>query len=360
MRITLDHIAAQANVSKMTASSILSGRYVPQRPDAVARARKIHKIAQQLGYRPNVAARATSTGRFGNIALLISADMSRSTIPPRLLGSIHDALSERHLHMTLAKLSDDAATDDAFVPRILREWSADGLLVNYHKRIPAGMESLIDASGHPAIWLNCRREHDCIRPDDHDASLRLTRHLLQQGHRRIAYADTHCSFRHQPDEHYSQYERWEGYAQAMRDAGLEPTRIDFADRGWRNKAALEFWTDPQLSILGSADRPTAIVAYSNNEAGMILLAAQRLGLTVPDDLALTSFSEGRLSLYGLRLPSMIIPHEQMGALAVDMLHSRIDQPDEHLPAAKVAFQFELNPTPVGGIEPSPDIESTKD
>ncbi len=357
MRITLDHIAARAKVSKMTTSAILSGRYIPQRPAAVARAKNIHKIAQQLGYRPNIAARATSTGRFDNIALLISADMSRSTIPPRLLGAIHDALAQRRLQMTLAKLSDDAATDDAFVPRILREWSADGLLVNYHKSIPDGMEALIDASGHPAIWLNCRRDHDCIRPDDFDASLRLTQHLLHQGHRRIAYVDMHCSFRHQPDEHYSQYERWEGYAAAMRQAGLQPRRIDFAHRAWKNRAMFEFWSAPQSSWLAASDRPTAIVAYSDAEVGPVMLAAQKLGLNLPDDLAIVSFGEGRSLVHGLRIPSMGLPHEVMGQQAVAMLLERIGNPRLRQPTVKVPFTFELNPMSVGGAEPPVDPPS---
>jgi LacI family transcriptional regulator len=351
MRVTLEHIAEKAKVSTMTASAILTGRYVPRRADAVVRARRIHQVARELGYRPNGAARATSTGRFGNIALLISADLSRSNIPTRLLGSIHDALADRKLHMTLAKLSDQAVTDESFVPRILREWSADGLLINYHKNIPAGMEQLIESSRQPAIWINCECERDCVLPDDRDAGLRLTQHLIQQGHRRIAYVDFRTSFRYEPGEHYSQYARWEGYEAAMHHAGLEPRRIDFAQRAWRNKAALEFWTAPESTWLASSDRPTAVIAYST-EANTLLLAAHRLGLRVPDDLAIASFAESPISLQGLRLPTMLVPNEKVGQLAVDMLMHRIEQPEEHQPAVRVPFEFDPNPQPSGNTEPT--------
>lgn len=315
---------------------------------------RVRRMAQKLGYRVNTSARAIRRGRFGNIALLISADLRRSTIPTSLLGALHDALAQRRIHLTVTKLSDEALTDENFVPQILREWSADGLLINYHKEIPPGMEALIERCGHAAIWLNCKRNHDAIRPDDFDAGWRLTRHFIEQGHRHIAYMDMHCGFRHEPEDHYSNYDRWDGYAAAMREAGLAPRRIDAAGRAWRNRAIYEFWTQPESSWLALPDRPTAVVAYGADEVSPLMLASQALGLRLPQDLAIGTFGEGRNMFDGLRLPAMMLPHEEMGRLAVEMLLHRIDKPLSPLPAARVAFRPELNPPSAGRSEPPVD------
>lgn len=96
---TLQQIAQQAGVTTATVSNVLSGRVQVQRSDAVKRARRIRRIARQLGYRPNAAARATRTGRTGCIGMLISANYAYSVHMPDFENGVVAELNRQNLYM---------------------------------------------------------------------------------------------------------------------------------------------------------------------------------------------------------------------------------------------------------------------
>ena len=101
-------------------------------------AEKIRAAARELGYRPNAAARATATGRFGAVTLVLSTTGNRSTLPGELLGGIHDALDRAGKHLITATLDDDERlTDPHSMPRLLTEACSDGPAHRLHPRDPA-------------------------------------------------------------------------------------------------------------------------------------------------------------------------------------------------------------------------------
>jgi len=326
----------------MTVSAILNRRYTPRRKDAVQRAKRIRRIARELGYRPNAAARTMASGRFGAVALLMSADVSgRSSLPGGLLRGLTSALDARGMYLAIADLPDERLTDERFVPKILREWMSDGLLINYNWQIPARMIEIIEDYKLPSVWLNCKREHDCVYPDDFDAARRLTSLLISRGHRRIAYADFHHGFGSEPDEHYSKADRWSGYWAAMAEAGLTPMRIDTGDSPHRNRSTYEFWAAPAATCLSAQDRPTAVIGYSHDDLGAFALAARGLGLRVPDGLALATFGEGeRVFIHGLQVPAAQLPEERVGRTAVERVLEKIESPLRTL--VPVSVPFDLN------------------
>jgi LacI family transcriptional regulator len=341
-RATLKAVAEKAQVSEMTVSAILNGRYTPRRKDAVRRAKRIRRIADELGYRPNAAARTMASGRFGAVALLLSADGSgRSNLPEGLLRGLTTALEERGLHLVITDLPDDRLTDETYVPKILREWMSDGLLINYNWQIPRRMSQLIEDYEIPSIWVNCKRDRDCVYPDDFDAGRRLAKLFLGHGHRRVAYADFHYGFEAGTEqEHYSKPDRWAGYVAAMREAGLPARRLDTGDSPHRNRSTYEFWANAETTPLARADRPTAVIEYGGS-AGAVALAARALGLRIPEDLALATFAEGdRAFVHGLQVPSMLLPHEQVGRKAVEMMLEKIERPAVPLEPVRVPFRLD--------------------
>src|SRR4051812_31906827 len=80
-------IAHKAGVSQVTVSHVLSGR---GRVGEEVRQRVLD-IARRLGYRPNAAARAISTGKFGCVTLLMGVRQQTSELPQQLLWGIEDA-----------------------------------------------------------------------------------------------------------------------------------------------------------------------------------------------------------------------------------------------------------------------------
>lgn len=338
MAITLRDIASRAQVHETTVSKVLNGKHRQGRisPECVQR---VQRVARQMGYRVNVAARATVSGKFNNIVLLQGAGYWSSNLPGAVLGGLHDALAERGLHLTLAKISDDKLTDARYVPRILQQWMCDGLLINYHAAIPPRLIELVHACALPNVWLNCKLEDDCVHPDDADAGRRATRHLLALGHRRIAYLD----FGYRAAEaagtlHYSKLDRMAGYEQAMGAAGLTPRIITDAQAPEGER--LRFFQ----SLLGDPDRPTALITYADDMAQLARLAAARLGLCSPTDLSLITFGGPDYSTPELRVGRMQVPEGEVARAAVAMLMEKLRDPARSLERRAVPFNEDFGYT----------------
>jgi LacI family transcriptional regulator len=331
---TIADIAKLAGVSDVTVSRILNGKADYRRPTFAKRAAKIHELAREMGYRPNASAMAVRSGRFGTVALLLSADRTWSMLPDQLLAGIRAGLTERDLHLLVEAMSDDVLTSEAVVPKLLRELTCDGLLINYNTNIPPEMLRLIDSYNLPSIWINSKQPHDCVYPDDYQAGATITRHLLSMGHRRIVFGD----FNSPTDRvgHYSQTDRFAGYASIMRDAGLPPRRV-----GDRYALGAGRIVDVFMETLREDTRPTAFVCYGPEDASAAFMAARLLSLSVPQDLSLACFMERTHELLGMRFATMILPESAVGREAVRMLMTKIKHP-EHRQAC-VAVPFELDP-----------------
>ncbi|HEX8832739.1 MAG TPA: LacI family DNA-binding transcriptional regulator [Abditibacteriaceae bacterium] len=321
---TLEEVAREAGVSRYTVSNVLRGRNKENWACTVERAERIRAIATRLNYRPNAAAVATATGRFGAVGLLASRQGPNGALLGTLLNSIRHHLTERELHLTLGDLPDESLTDEAYVPRILREWSVDGLLINYIAGIPDKMIELIGRYQIPSVWLNAKLESDCVYPDDFEAAQRACKYLLDMGHRRIAYVDYWNA------DHYSVADRRNGYLHAMRSARLKPQLI----RNEREVPETE-WLDLSCEWLRSPDRPTAVIAYEADRALPVFCAALKLGLDVPRDLSILSFHDMEVMTVGVRLTTMEIPMVQSGSVAVEMVNEKISNPGLSLPARAI-------------------------
>lgn len=323
---TLQEVARQAGVSSRTVTRVMRGEIKESWPSAIRRAERIRQIARELGYRPNSSASAIRKGRFDCLGLLLSADQGRSNLPPMLLDGIHDALLERKMHLSIAKLPDETLAEEGAFPRIMQECCCDGLLVNYTDRIPEVMLKRLEEDPVPSIWLNCKLKRDCVHYDDMQAGRDATHALIELGHTKIAYIDF-TQFQTQPDTHYSRVDRHAGYVEVMKKARLKPTPSEqFAGLVARQRL------DALIKLFKSPDRPTAIVAYDSPER--VLLAAAMAGLSIPRDLSLVTFdemitpgsnaSDGE-NYIGIDVATLRIPTAHAGKVAVDLLLNKIEQ-----------------------------------
>jgi LacI family transcriptional regulator len=331
--ITMQQIADRAGVSAQTVANVLQGRTRGTWASTAKRSEKIRRIASDLGYRPNAAARATASGRFNAACLVSSTQGHRSTMFHGLVRGAHDELAQRQMHLTVAIVDDEKLTDERFVPKALKEWTADGLLLNYTHDIPGALTDLIDRYRIPSVWINSQQPADCVYFDDHAAGRQLTEYLLGLGHRRIAFV----SYGQKP--HYSTTARRGGYDAAMTDAGLTPRFIHRRfvkptghDPGEDTVALSAGW-------LAEPDRPTAVLAYSQIEAVPTLVAAAQMGLKLPDDLSITTFGDSVNEPMGMRLTRMWTSHGDLARVAVPMLMDKIDAPARPLEPRVVPLQF---------------------
>src|SRR3954471_13447507 len=236
MSVTIKEIARQTGLSVPTVGNVL-GR-AASRYSAETR-KRVLEAAQAMGYKPNSSARAMRSGRIGCAALVLSRSHQSilSHIPVGLLDGLDDELAHHNMHLTVSRLTDEQLSRDDFLPKVLREYMADGMIVNYTHEIPPRMLELIHAHHTPAVWVNAKLAQDCVYPDDFTAAESTTARLIGLGHRRIALLHLMSpgifgpiKFEEaRPRFHYSVADRAEGYAGAMLRAGLKP-RLAHDDR----------------------------------------------------------------------------------------------------------------------------------
>ncbi len=295
---------------------------------AAATRERVLALAHELGYRPNSAARAMSRGRFNTVALIHDAVGARSNLPVDLLNSIEAALEAANLQLSVAQY-DSRMTDPDFVPRVLREVMADGLLVNFQTNAPPQMAKLIEQHQIPSVWLNTKRTFDAVYLDDFDALQRLTAHFLERGHRRIAYVDESFGT---ATQHYSKVDRHAGYLAAMQAAGLEPDTLLLGSGQTRGELAREF-----LQWLDRGDRPDVVLTYSGGEVQLFLIAVlPALGLHTPQDLLLGTVGYAD-DFSPVPVTKLVYPYAECGRALVDMLLERIKRPGRRRRSRTIAY-----------------------
>jgi LacI family transcriptional regulator len=157
----------------------------------------------------------------------------------------------------------------------------------------------------------------CIYVDDRDAAYAITVHLIQLGHQRIGFLWGGKS-------HGSSWERYNGYAEALRDYGiaLDDSLVvegDYSfDDGFRGARKL----------LALSQRPTAVFGSNDEIAAGVLAAARAGGLNVPYDLSIAGFEDSPFSKQSWpALTTAKQATEDIGRLAARRLLADIrDQP----------------------------------
>lgn len=343
---TIAEIAKAAKVSAMTVSRVLNTDTEYQRPTYAKRAVKIRDLAKKMGYRPNASAMAMRSGRFDCVALLLSADRQWSLLPDAMLAGIQSALDSHNMHLAVGSFSDAILTNEHEVPKLLRHLSSDGMLINYNAAIPETMVRLFQTFRLPSIWINSKHSQNAVHADDLAASVSATGYLLKLRHRRIAYLN-YNSEPDLPDAHYSFTDRWDGYHATMVAAGQHPYRFGSPD--WRRAGNI---VNSLRELFQRPVRPTGVVAYGLMEARAALAAAGLASLRVPEDLSIITFAERATDDMGPMLTTCVLPEEQIGRQAVDLLLNKITNPESSVESAVIPFGFDPGAT-CAPMNPSP-------
>ena len=318
----LKQIAADCGVSMATVGHILGNKRHMHSEETCSR---VLSHAAKLGYRPNSSAKAIGSGRFHCATLLLSTHPTKSNLPDDKLTGIHDALDAHDYHLNIARMTDERMAFNVSLPKFLRQWMTDGVLVNYTMDIPERILDGIRKDRAPAIWINSKQEGDCVHPDDWLAGYQAAAHLLSLGHRRILYADF-------GGPHYSLTDRYDGYRAAMESAGLVP-RLE------RHSVSVSEWIPIARSWFAGDNRPTAVVAYAAMPGLAIAYAAEREGLRIPADLSVCAFSNELIEdlTTGRSLTTWIVPEYAVGKAAGEMLLKKIAAPMEVFNSIVVPF-----------------------
>ncbi|HLK65653.1 MAG TPA: LacI family DNA-binding transcriptional regulator [Bryobacteraceae bacterium] len=308
---SIKDIARLARVSHSTVSRALHGSQQVS-PETTAR---IRKIAEKAGYRPSAAARSLVKGRSNTIGVVVT-----NIADPFVAGVVSgiEDMAESHGYSVFLANSNADPDRELRVVRSFEERRVDGIIVT-SSRVGALYVSLIERMGVPVVLLNNQHPSEFMHSvliDNLAASVAATRHLIQLGHRRIAYLGDR--FGHQSDT-----ERRAGYAKALEEAGI-PYCVDLAAYG---DGTPEGGEHAMAQLLALANRPTAVFCYNDMSALGAMRQIRASGLQIPDDLSVAGFDDLYISQY-LEPPLTTVrqPMRQMGRMAMETLLHIFDGP----------------------------------
>jgi DNA-binding LacI/PurR family transcriptional regulator len=315
---TIKDVAARAGISTSTVSRAMRGapRISAETREAVFRA------MEELGYRPNAAARTLAHRRSHTIGVLVT-DL-HSHFYPEVLDGIESVAEEHGYTVVIMSGKRRAAAEQAALSTLL-ELRVDGIVCVASK---LGRESLLEASRATPLALLTPTPRlprvDCVRNDDVAGAKLVVDHLTALGHRSIAMIDG--------TEELAGVERRRGYEEAMTAAGLA-SEILVVPGGYTESGGY----DAARQLLASADPPTAIFAANDDSALGVLNAVGEAGLEAPGDLSVVGYDNTTIAAVGhISLTTVHQPREEIGAATMRTLLQRIAQPKR--PAQRIMIQ----------------------
>ncbi|MEV6960282.1 LacI family DNA-binding transcriptional regulator [Streptomyces sp. NPDC051207] len=328
MRSRLKDVAAVAGVSVRTVSNVVSGSA------AVAeetRAR-VQAALDQLGYRPNLAARNLRAGRTGLIGLAVPE--LHSPYFSELAGLLVDAAQQRSWTVVI----DQTFGDPEAERRLLEDSGGrlvDGLIISPWSVSP--QELAVRARDVPVVLLGEQDPNgaaDRVAVDNVLAADQATTHLIETGRRRIAAIGL------QPHLHNgTARQRLHGYHNALRRAGLTPDpALEKPVAALHRRDGAQAMTD----LLKSDARPDAVFAFSDELALGALHVAWESGLRIPHDIAVAGFDDVEDARYSNPPLTTVVPDKRhIAERALQCLADRIYSPAAEVPPLDVVVPHRL-------------------
>jgi DNA-binding LacI/PurR family transcriptional regulator len=282
MPVTIKDIAKQAGVAHTTVSRAMRGSSLI----STETTQRIQMIATEMGYRPSAAARTLKTNRSQALGVII-----RNVSDPffsEILQGIEEVAQASGYSLFMAASQRDHEHEQAIVQDMV-ERRVDGIII-CSTPVSTEQSHQLASFGVPIVMVNNQAAEEyrySIYHDDMDGSRQVTHHLIELGHRKIAYLGNANAGR-------STLDRQAGFQQELGLAGIAIPAgyIHQAQSGCPENglAGLEhFLTLPIL--------PTALVCYNDMMALGVLQGLQSAGILVPAQMSVTGFDNIIFSAY---------------------------------------------------------------
>jgi LacI family transcriptional regulator len=316
MGVTIYDLAREAGVGIGTVSRCLNSH-----PSVSPHTRaKVLSAVKQLGYQPHANAQRLASKRTNTISTIIPFFTNYFFV--EVLQGIQDKAAELGFDLMLCGVNHPSQVE-YYLGRSLRRGHVDGVMF-FSMKFSEAYAAKFRQINLPVVLVDTYHEHfDSIRIRNCDGAAEATRHLLHLGHRNIAMINAI------PDAQPSR-DRLEGYRKALEEFGVRfrTDRVLYprvTKHDGFNREAGRASMKELIRMNGRPDGVTAVFVASDVQAIGALEAARELGVRVPEDIAVVSFDDIELAKYAY-LTTMRQPMYEMGALAMERLHSRLKNP----------------------------------
>jgi LacI family transcriptional regulator len=315
--ITIKDLARELKISPSTVS-----RALKDHPDISKETKRaVNELAKRLNYQPNAVALSLKQRRSNTIGVIIPEIVHYFF--SSVISGIEDIAYDAGFNVIICQSNERYEREVANAKTLIAN-RVDGVLVSISK----------DTEDYAHLY-NFRNNnipivfYDRVVPgffadqviiDDFDASYRATRHLIDSGRQHIAHFAG-------PQKLLIGKQRKDGYLKALNEAGLEEDEelIIEADNFEKARTAI-------IQLLNSGKKFDALFATNDLTAIGAMQTIKKQGLSIPNDIAVVGFSDGRFS--GITEPNLTSVDQhgyEMGTIATQMLLRRITSEDDEYP-----------------------------
>jgi DNA-binding LacI/PurR family transcriptional regulator len=306
-RITSAEVAERAGVSR----SAVSRTFTPGASASKKTVEKVRKAAAELGYRPNVLARAMVSGKSRIIGLVVA--YLENQFYPEALEKLSNELQKRGYHVLIFMAEQTAGHIDTVVEEIL-DYQVDGIIAA-SVAMSSDLSERCRAAGVPMVLFN-RSQDDtnmsAVTSDNYTGGRKVAEFLLAAGHTKIGHiAGWHGAS--------TQRDREAGFTSALAEAGgalHSRAEGDFTMEKAAEAARKMFAHDPPEAVF-----------VANDHMALAVLDTLRfeLGLKVPEDVSVVGYDDVPAAGWpAYNLTTVRQPANRMVANTVEILLDQIE------------------------------------
>lgn len=307
-KATIKDIAKKLGVSASTVSRALNDKFV-KNDDMVA---LIKKTAQEMDYQVNTIAAGLRTRKSNLIGIVVPR--IASNFFSSVLAGIQSVLNKNGYNVLICQSNESKELEEQQVNSLIR-CNVEGLLISCSQEThDEEFFERIASKGLNLVYFdrkNFETKQPVVKIDDVRGTHDVTAHLISNGAKSLAFLGG-------AEELSICQDRFEGYASAVAELKASSVGGFFIDKKEEVAPTVK-------KLLKSKQRPDAIVAWSDDWGVQTILAAQSLGVKVPDELMATGYDNTDIcTIVQPNLTSMIHNAEQIGELAAQTLLDRIN------------------------------------
>lgn len=331
-RVSLADVAGQLQVSKTLVSLVLNDKG-DQHGISKATQQRVLAKASEMNYFPNQMARGLRIGRSGAIGLIV-ADIA-NPFYANIARKIEDETHKAGYSLIICS-SDEKDEKELRLLKMLRDRQVDGIIVSSTLHKPYALQDL-KRLAYPIVLIDRaipKLEVPTVLVDNFEGAYRLTRHLIDQGYRRIVFLSV------TPNYLSTIRDRNLGYRRALRDACIQVSRQWVIDVPFDDVAGT---IDRMLpGVLRMPNGPTAVFTSNNNLAVAALETLKKNHFTIPGEVAFCSFDD--IDLFRFCDPPVTAcaqPSEEIAVNAVRLLVDAIENSKPGLTAENLVLPTQL-------------------
>lgn len=309
-RATIKTVAEDAGVSVAAVSKVMRNAYGVSE----ALRAKVEASIARLGYRPNTSARAMRGKTF--IIGILLVDIANPFFQ-QILEGVNDVL-ELSNYSALLGVGQSQTRIEATLIESMISHQMDGLIMVGHQM--HGRELARFAKQIPIVMIGHHEatasSFDTVNSDDQEGAAIAVRAFLERGINDIAMLSIR---RDEPQDHNVETQREIGFRKAMQKAGLNAHNAI-----WRSSADLKKSGEEVFHLLQTQKRPRGLFCWSDLDAIHAIDACARLGLRVPEDIAIIGYDNSSVAALSIvNLASIDQSGHRLGSLAAEALLTRI-------------------------------------